>query len=1008
MTERPDLVGPPARNQPPAAAAATPLRQTRRPYQQGARLDAEPPSQWLYGVGETAGTLAWGGPRWQVVEFTPGTNYATDPEDYTLADGAPIVDLRELLEVSPHGTYCYRLRPRTSFMPGIDTAMTGTGGAVLSRLGQQVERAKAELAQCYDHILMLSEGAINAWGTAQDIYVGQPENAEQPEFGFLALSRTPISYTDPDTGNSTTKQAWVYQPASNDALRPLFGRLLAVPYFDGSASAPATWSLWNTTFELERWTNAGGVSSNQWTYQSSRYFRSPWTEQCRLKGLSYLHICFSNSYLGCWLDCEGIPRTRAASDTAVELATASAHRTARRYWQGTPRFGFRDLKGRQFTWPGQAAATYTANAAAVRYDFERHFRGVETALIDETAVKAAYTTCQATRQLAGSTSPYANVPASQGGRFARYETHGLIEGTEALDRLGEQLDFAWQGRVLTRHGRAVFRPGSQYFAAVSQGGTRISAVDHLAAYGTAQKTPPLGQRVNTLTGGRIANDRFRGFVAALLPDIETAERGRDGRALVEEVSDKLRFCDGFYRGLYLLTLYATQLSSYRRRLPLTLLPDEAGKLYALLPGDTISFDLLGLPDDAHEWEPLLPGANFCFFWVEDVSWQGDEPTVIGHMRTITSVDPFAPNLRLAVDPDDLTPIALDTTPRTDFEVLPPEAGAITTGVDELQDGTQLNFIEATWVNRWRAEGTELRLTNNADATDQLTFSAGATATDLRQVDLPDATYTAALRHRFPPAAGQTAPQYSDWIEIDAALAVGQDETAPAEPKNVKAIPIPGGLQVAFTAPAEKDYSHTKYTFFGDATFAYESRDNPASFLAGKTGSQTLQVQHVDRSGNASTITSVQVTLTKDGHDEQWIFRRSKVWPPTFSAPTSTDTQRGNDDYVPTDWSRHQLTPLSVYRYVAGSSRSRGPTEAKWSEWDTTLTKVDEKAQDDSVLSCISSMRRRWRPATASCRPICWTETWCWRRSRAGGMSASPMAPPCGSNTASMRPCRRRC
>ena len=79
----------------------------------GARLEAAPAAAYLWGQRETEGTIAWRGRRSHVIEFTPGTDWATDPLDYTLSHGRQVLGPvgGHRLSVSARRGRCPPLRP---------------------------------------------------------------------------------------------------------------------------------------------------------------------------------------------------------------------------------------------------------------------------------------------------------------------------------------------------------------------------------------------------------------------------------------------------------------------------------------------------------------------------------------------------------------------------------------------------------------------------------------------------------------------------------------------------------------------------------------------------------------------------------------------------------------------------------------------------------------------------------------------------------------------------------
>ena len=396
-------------------------------------------------------------------------------------------------------------------------------------------------------------------------------------------------------------------------------------------------------------------------------------------------------------------------------------------------------------------------------------------------------------------------------------------------------------------------------------------------------------------------DRFRDGVAIPLPDVAvSALRTKDGRDLKAPPTN-WRFADNFYAALYLQHLELGRLTQFRPRFEVVLSPGASRSLFALKAGDTLLWGVSADRQQPLSFTATLTGQSLPMLWVHSVARDPQDGVPIRAVVSPLTADPFSPNLAMGVPPGHSGTLLLDQTGgRYQWRIQPPQAAAITAFVDELQDGTWINGFEATWTNAYGSQGTQWRLTDTTDSTNVLEYSAGQGQRRLRHLDIADGTYKAECRHEFPPQQSSLAPQYSQWIEVESALVLEQDETAPAAPKNVKATRSPGGLQVEFTARQKRITLYEIHLLRRCDLRVSKFSQSQANSSSGKSGAQTLQVQHVDRSGNESAITSVQVTLTKDGHEEQWIFPAlengpglffPRPRPPTPSATMTTTYRR---------------------------------------------------------------------------------------------------------------------
>ena len=905
-------------------------------------LAAETPMISLYGQTESAGVIIYAGPRYQAVQFSKGSTYATDKSDYSVLGGGAFVDLRDkLYNYNQNAAYprsFARLRPRTGLF---NPSNPNEGDPADPR--RLIRRDRFQLASTYDYIIVLSDGAMESWGTGDiELYIAQPDNEEFPQQGFVTLKH-----------KTSGSRAW-WEPdvadADDELGKALQGRLRVIPYLQGDTTNPLIWSFANTTYEVERWETPALDTTPPYDtalYKGSEFYRVPIGHPDRLKGLSFVHVIISNNAVGAYIDDVGIPdasRTLndgtndADSTTGILAPTNTPVAGYWNTWKGQPTFRFR-TKGKKFSYPGQSSPVYTANAAAVRYDVERNIRGIPDSLIDAASVQAAITVANAAIQLKWADSPNANVPANEGGSFKRYEIHGAV-----TDYRENQLDWSWQGKVGIEHGQLVFLPGTLANAVR----LRLDQ-DDITEIGNITLTPPLSDRTNTLTAGMVRSDRFRDYADVPLPDIVNATlKTLDGLELPSELG-AFDLLDNFYRGLYLAHIYA-DLVWMREAFMVVVNPHTAPGVKSLAVRDIIEWNVPAsyeMPFDV--WHFKDTGQTYPLLYVVGKDTDPQTRAVTLTLAPLTG-DPFTPDLKLAVEPGNLDVLALDSKGRYDFFVGPPINATITAFTDELKDGTHVNGILSTWHNRFGSIGTQVRLTNTTDATKVFTYDAGADATQLRQLDIEDATYKAEIRHQYPPLVGSTDPQWSDWLEVSAALVIGQDTTAPAAPTNLASANDFEGIDASWDYPTEKDYAYTRLWFGAqnNSTVYFHVKGDTLFIPTSLTGAQTLSAQHVDLSGNVSTATSINITITPKTADvdevDRIYTRTNSETAPTI--PTQTDTQRGDDTYRPTGWIRNKLNPTDDYRYVWESERTKAAGATLWTQFSTPTLYVSKPEDKD--------------------------------------------------------------
>lgn len=185
-----------------------------------------------------------------------------------------------------------------------------------------------------------------------------------------------------------------------------------------------------------------------------------------------------------------------------------------RVWTAIPEIEFL-VQGLKFTWPGQAAAAWTENAAAVWYWWLSVRRGLPAAAIDETAFQSALTTCGAT--------VYGH---------PRYSVNGVISAGDDPEAVEDELRFAIQGNAVEWNGTYLIRPGVDRPSVATIDDDLIITVDE------ARPAPALGERVNQVTAA-IAQSAENDWLEWRVPAVDdAAAQARDGETLASNLGTR--------------------------------------------------------------------------------------------------------------------------------------------------------------------------------------------------------------------------------------------------------------------------------------------------------------------------------------------------------------------------------------------------------------------------------------------------------------------------------------
>ena len=338
------------------------------------------------------------------------------------------------------------------------------------------------------------------------------------------------------------------------------------------------------------------------------------------------------------------------------------------------------MLGRKIAPRGSATATWSNNAARVRYDYLRTVRGLTDAQIDAADYTAAVALCG--QQLDARTAAQETLPAPYDRytpTFARYTIDGEIALNEDPAEIEQQMDLCWAGEAYERGGVIHFAPGADATA------SRTVAADDLLVDVGAVTSPvtPLNQRDNAVQS-RILQSGDHGLEPLDLPEYaDAAAVARDGIKRVAEV--EFRFVRDAVRAVWLQRVnLLRQRESDRKEVPLAL--DDGLEYLALRPG--MAFNL-SLPHH---------GATAERFLIEGVTFDPQELAVIvdaveDHDDTFGVTDDSG-TLRVALTP--LPPLPerpFDTSYRPDpppLAITDPRVFAERTESDAI-----LNYVEAS-------------------------------------------------------------------------------------------------------------------------------------------------------------------------------------------------------------------------------------------------------------------------------------------------------------------------
>ena len=490
---------------------------------------------------------------------------------------------------------------------------------------------------------------------------------------------------------------------------------------------------------------------------------------------------------------------------------------------------------------------------------------------------------------------------------SRFGVSGVISAADAVDRVEEELDFAWAGSVVEQDGMLCFRPGAD---GVSSATIDTSAAGQAAV--SVELPPPLEERINAASLS-LSCSRIHGGAGYSLPAIEDAvSLAADGGSASRDLGEAaLLSSPTAARRLLSTALRASQASgSYRYRVE----AGAAGAWLSLRPGRQVT-----VTDSARGFS----GASMV---VTGATLVRDTATVeldLVEQSSGTFNDVVALPVR-----------ALESAARALAQAEKPDALELLELLGPNGDGTFELHLRASW-KAHPYESMELqwrRLTpdSRADWRDAATVLSYGFWVDLAPV-LRGASYEARARHV------SRGGQVSRWSYAEPRPIKG-DRTAMARPRVLEGASMPGGVRLEWAQPEEPDYAHTQVTTRDPG--AQETRtwtvkgtyfERYFETLPAPPVSQRYLVRHVDRSGNASAAATVMVAplavVDRVGVIRDSVYLAQAAGGTAPPAPNDIDGSSG--------WTRKPVAPTPTMPVVWQAYREAeldGKANPTWSEW----------------------------------------------------------------------------
>ena len=271
-----------------------------------------------------------------------------------------------------------------------------------------------------------------------------------------------------------------------------------------------------------------------------------------------------------------------------------------RFWSRLPNLEFL-IRGEKITWPGQMTPTWTRNAAVWRYWHDTVRMGRPSSIIDSASLLSAIAVCDQDITL---TLPQEYVDEGWETQVKRYSVDGWLYEDSQPIIVEEEMDFAWEGFVVTFGGQLFYRPGVEpTVAAVIHGDDVI-----IERYEFLPE-PPINQRTNTLTG-QIAQSSQHDYTEYSLPEIQDSGAvARDGQVLQQNFGARELVADP------IVAARNTTIELRRNQAALVV-------SYRISPGDTLAYlDLK--PGDVITWSDSYYDISLLNFRISSIDFLPD-------------------------------------------------------------------------------------------------------------------------------------------------------------------------------------------------------------------------------------------------------------------------------------------------------------------------------------------------------------------------------------------------
>lgn len=524
--------------------------------------------------------------------------------------------------------------------------------------------------------------------------------------------------------------------------------------------------------------------------------KGAWTTDHKMNGISWAYVLFvQNDY----------DRTNAES----------------RFYQQSPLHGMEfQVRGRRITFPGQTTPVFTANAAAVRYDWETEIRGwAKDKVGADGDFQAAFQICNQYVDYGPLPEQYRDYDSVE----RRYEINGVYYADDSTDATQRQFDHQWQGNAIVFGDKLLFRPGVSRPPKLTLTKDNVVSIDGTDLLPEIVFGPPLQERLNEVQTS-LAQSKLHEYKEHILNRVRDADAfARDGGLYKQDIP-RLAYEDSPLRA-YRLLINLLRRARYPQQVRIKVGALENFETFSLIPSDVV---ILDLPDE---------GVNTLRMVVDAVSYSYNDASVELTLRR-EPTNAYEDTLQLE-------PITTEVAPEPDTEVASVADLQVSQETRRQQDGTVVIHATISWTPE--EFSTRLAITRGTERT-LYNVEGGVLGLDV----VAGETLEIVARHR---RADNSLGEPTRLSHI-----VQGDLTPPERPTNVRATPIEGGIRLDWTPSTSSDVSHYDIAVRRDTRAPTE-----ASFQAPNTDTIERQayadgevryysIRAVDRSGNASTWT----------------------------------------------------------------------------------------------------------------------------------------------------------